>query len=80
MRLIQEVGTNHQQENLPTASEVAVIIPDISPDWHKRTFHDMVLTLYNDQVDNSSLQCVNPSYAAYLPLQYVLLFPHGDKG
>ena len=80
MRLIQEVGANHQQENLPTASKVAAIIPDIGPNWHKRTFHNMVLTLYSGQAGNSYLQHINPSHTAYLPLQYVLLFPHGNEG
>jgi hypothetical protein len=80
MRLIQEVGADRQRENLPTVSEVAAIIPDISPDWHKRTFRDTLLTLRNDQAGNSGLQLVDPSHAAYLPLQYVLLFPHSDEG
>ena len=80
MRLIQEVGADRRRENLPTASEVAAIIPDIGPDWHKRTFRDMVLTLRSGQAGNSYLQRVDPSHAAYLPLQYVLLFPHGDEG
>jgi hypothetical protein len=31
MRLIQEVGADRRRENLPTASEVAAIIPDIGP-------------------------------------------------
>src|SRR5271170_804225 len=80
MRLIQEVGADRRRENLPTASEVAAIIPDIGPAWHKRTFRDMQLTLRSPVAGQLGLRRVDPSHAAYLPLQYVLLFPHGDTG
>jgi len=78
MRLIQEVGADRRRENLPTASEVAAIIPDIGPAWHKRTFRDMQLTLRSPAAGQLGLRRIDPSHAAYLPLQYVLLFPHGD--
>jgi hypothetical protein len=65
---------------LPIASEVAAIIPDISPDWHQRTFRDMILQLCNANPGTLGLERVDPSHAAYLPLHYVLLFPYGDQG
>jgi hypothetical protein len=80
MRLIQEVGADHRRENLPTTSEVAAIIPDSGPGWHKRTFRDMQLRLRSPVAGQLGLEHVDPSHAAYLPLQYVLLFPHGDTG
>jgi hypothetical protein len=40
----------------------------------------MVLTLRAPDADRAALRRVDPSYAAYLPLHYVLLFPYGDTG
>ena len=45
LRLIQEAGADRRRENLPTATEVDALIPDLGPGWHKRTFRDMHLTL-----------------------------------
>jgi hypothetical protein len=80
LRLVQEVGADRRRENLPTASEVAAIIPDIGPGWHERTFRDMHLRLRSAVPGTHGLDRVDPSHGGYLPLQYVLLFPWGDQG
>jgi hypothetical protein len=80
LRLIQEVGADRRRENLPRASEIAAIIPDVGPGWEKRSFRDMHLQLRSPEPGRFSLKRVDPSHAAYLPLQYVLLFPCGDPG
>ena len=80
MRLVMDYGADRRRENLPTSSEVAAIIPDLGPGWHKTTFRDMSLTLRSANPGQLGLRRVDPSHAAYLPLQYVLLFPHGDTG
>jgi hypothetical protein len=80
LRLIQEVGADRRRENLPTASEIAAVIPDVGPGWEKRTFRDMRLQLRTENPHQLGLRRVDPSHAAYIPLAYVLLFPHGDPG
>ena len=76
MRLVMDYGAD-RRENLPTSSEVAAIIPDLGSGWHKTTFRDMSLTLRSANPGQLGLRRVDPSHAAYLPLQYVLLFPLG---
>lgn len=59
--------------NLPTASEVAaLIVGDIDETFGVR---DIVI----EKLDGD-FQRINELHAAYLPLQYPLLFPYGEDG
>ncbi|KAG5517186.1 hypothetical protein RHGRI_037823 [Rhododendron griersonianum] len=60
--------------NLPTADEIAVVIPG---DGSKASgMRDIVLHLRGD----NQLMQINECHPAYLPLHYVMLFPHGELG
>ncbi len=75
--LILEAGVDHHYKNLLTNNEVAVIIPD----KHSNAgFRDIVLAKHS--MPNKPLQyCrINSTYAAYIPLHYVLLFLYSDIG
>ncbi|XP_064637877.1 uncharacterized protein LOC135494057 [Lineus longissimus] len=56
--------------NLPTATEVAVLMPG-----EQHGHLDIVL-----QTKEGRLQRINPRHRSYDPLHYVLLFPHGTDG
>lgn len=73
IRLVMEMGTDRRRYNLPTGSEVAVIIAD---DQGKSDYRDIVVEDRND----SSLKPIHPDHPSYMPLHYVLLFPYGDDG
>ena len=77
LRLVMEAGADRRRENLPTASEVAGIIPDAGPDG--RPSLDLSVTLRAPQ-DGPACKRVLWTNANYLPLHYVLLFPHGEPG
>ncbi|KAG5565923.1 hypothetical protein RHGRI_001745 [Rhododendron griersonianum] len=60
--------------NLPTIDEIAVVIPG---DGSKASgMRDIVLHLRGD----NQLMQINECHPVYLPLHYVLLFPHGELG
>lgn len=59
--------------NLPSADEVAVILPGSGEQEHDR--RDIVLHKRSGQ-----LQRIHDGHPAYAPLHYVLLFPYGDHG
>lgn len=79
-------GHDRRRYNLPTADEVAVILPgDGDGSLEGR---DIVLRLRppprEERPDQNSeprrLEQISETHAAYAPLQYVLLFPKGDPG
>ena len=43
LRLVMEPGADRRRENLPTASEVAVIVPDVGPSRSTRSTQDLSL-------------------------------------
>ncbi|KAH7853015.1 hypothetical protein Vadar_032118 [Vaccinium darrowii] len=68
------VSTDRRRYNLPTSDEIAVII---SGDGTEASgMRDIVLHLCG----NNELMRINECHPAYLPLHYVLLFPHGELG
>ncbi|KAJ3717808.1 hypothetical protein C8R42DRAFT_586376, partial [Lentinula raphanica] len=69
-------GQDRRRYNLPTANEVAAIIPD-HQEVNKR---DIILRLRPDSNGIGNLQRVSDGHAAYVPLSYVLLFPFGESG
>ncbi|KAL8529179.1 hypothetical protein ACS0TY_006581 [Phlomoides rotata] len=73
MRLIGKRTRDGRTQNLPTASEVATLIPvDIDKNMEKR---DVVL-----QLRDGFLKRISEFHLCYVPLQYPLLFPYGEDG
>ena len=67
-------STNRRRYNLPTTDEIAVVIPG---DGTKVSgMRDGILHLHG----NNELMQINECHPAYLPLHYVLLFPHSERG
>ncbi|KAF7762454.1 hypothetical protein Agabi119p4_9047 [Agaricus bisporus var. burnettii] len=77
-RLVTVPGCHGRQNDLPTAEEVAVILPDqasrIQP-----TSRDIILSLRSPQ-SQPPLQRISEGHASYAPTHYVLLFPRGEAG
>jgi hypothetical protein len=72
VRLCVAPGTDRRRYNLPTADEVAVILPTNVTSTEAR---DIVL-----QRRGGALQRISDCHPAYVPLQYPLLFPYGENG
>jgi hypothetical protein len=64
-------GADHRTHNLPTADEVAVVLPGDNSDSQ---YCDIVIQMRQDP-----LLRISEDLPAYTPLQYVLLFPYGDN-
>lgn len=77
MRLLLEKGADCRRNNLPTADEIAIIIPD---EYDRASFRDIVLACRQSENDAPIFQNISSTTAAYMPLHYVLLFPCGDLG
>ena len=78
LSLIVEFGADRRRENLPTANEVAMILPE---EYGRRGFRDIVLAeRVNGELPDNRLTIINSNHASYLPLHYVLLFPYGEPG
>ena len=73
LRLIQTRGSDSHRYNLPTTSEIAMLIVgdinDLSED------RDIII-----QRQSGELQCIHELHPLYLPLQYPLLFATGQDG
>jgi hypothetical protein len=77
-RIILQPIADRRRYNLPTADEVAAIIPgngDEDVDKHR----EIILRL-KTPVQGSSLTRISHLNLSYAPLHYVLLFPHGEQG
>ena len=77
IRLIIEQGADRRRENLPTTDNVAAVIPD---EYTDRSRRDILLAVRHPTRNGPHLTPVHVTHAAYMPLHYVLLFPHGDYG
>ncbi|KAF7336005.1 ATP-dependent DNA helicase [Mycena sanguinolenta] len=75
VRLRALPGTDHRRYNLPTAEEVAVILPG---DGSAGDGRDIIL--HNRMPDNAPMLRISDVHPAYSPLYYVLLFPRGEHG
>ena len=77
IRLRVAPGYHHhrRQYNLPTADEVAVILPGADSDDLQIHRRDIIL-----QKRSGALQTISDLHPAYVPLYYVLLFPYGENG
>lgn len=72
IRLRVVPGTDRRRYNLPTADEVAVILPG---DQSRTQSRDIIL-----RERGGGLQRISDLHPAYAPLYYVLLFPFGENG
>ena len=63
--------------NLPTANEMAVILPD---EYNQVCFHNIVICSHHTEGAQQGFSHVHFSHAAYIPFQYLLLFLYGDSG
>ena len=78
LSLIVESGADMRRENLPTADEVSMILPE---EYGTAGFRDIVLAQrLNGVVPHRGFSIINPNHASYLPLHYVLFFPRGELG
>ncbi|KAL5186650.1 ATP-dependent DNA helicase PIF1 [Glycine soja] len=72
LKLISDRQTDGRLYNLPNASEVAALIVG---DEHTANNRDIII-----EKQTGMLQRINELHPAYLPLQYPLLYPHGEDG
>ena len=73
IRLHVAPGSDHRCYNLPTADEVAVILPtNANPE---KTSRDTVLYQWQ-----GGIYIFSDLHPAYVPLYYVILFPYGENG
>ena len=75
IRLRVAPGCDRCRYNLPTADEVAVILPGVAGDDTQLRQRDIIL-----QSHGGVLHVINNLHPAYVPLYYVLLFPYGENG
>ena len=75
IRLRVAPGHDHRRYNLPTADEVAVILPGVDGGDTNLSQCDIIL-----HTRMGGLQIINDLHPAYVPLYYVLLFPYGKNG
>jgi len=68
-----EPGKDIRTENLLTADDVSLIIPD---EYGERSFRDVVLA----KRDGSGFNRIPASHPGYMPLAYPLMFPSGKSG
>lgn len=73
IRLSLKPSQDLRRYNLPTANELAVIMPGDGSDVNAGC--DIVLCL-----NGGGLQCINDGHPAYACLHYVLFHPHGEHG
>jgi len=76
LRLVLEVGADHRRHNLPTADEVAMILPS---EYGDSGFRDIVLAKRGNN-GQEGFSSINANHAGYMPLYYVQLFPGGQLG
>lgn len=76
MRIELVAGRDRRTENVPTANEVAGILPNESS---SDTFRVIRIYLRNSE-HGPSFSTISQTHALYIPLHYTLLFPMGDLG
>ena len=74
MRLHLQQGNDARRYNLPTMDEIAAIVPGDGLQ-NVRVDCDIVLHL-----QDGGLRRISNLHPSYLPLHYVLFFPHGEEG
>lgn len=81
VRLRVMPGSDTWRYNLPAAPEVAMILPgdNHQPANHQIVNRDIILHR-RSQSGQPRLRRINELHPSYEPLQYPLLFPHGEAG
>jgi Helitron helicase-like domain at N-terminus len=77
-RIILQPSSDHRRFNLPTADEVAAIIPG-SGEEDVSEHREIILRLKAPQ-HGSIFKRISHLNSLYSPLHYVLLFSHGEQG
>ncbi|CAO0796173.1 unnamed protein product [Mucor circinelloides] len=79
MKMELAAGQDRRTYNLPTANEIAAVIPN---EYSDRSFRDTLITYRNNSSNsaNGLYRRINETHAAYMPLHYVLLFSRGEYG
>ena len=73
-----EHGADQRRENIPTADEVSMILPE---EYGTAGFRDIVLARRVEGEDDANqFTFIDPNHASYLPLHSVLLFPYREPG
>lgn len=73
LQLIDGRASDGRTHNMPTADEVAALIPaNLVMNMEKR---DIIL-----ETKTGRFQRISERHPSYLPLQYPLLFPYGEDG
>lgn len=75
IHLLLEEGADCHYNNLSTADEVAIIIPD---EYDRASFCDIVLACRRSKNNALIFQNISSTTVAYMPLHYVLFFPCRD--
>ena len=77
MRLILKTSANWQRKNLLISNKIAIIILN---KYSNAGFYNIIFTEYYIPNKPPQYYYINLVYTAYMPLYYILLFPHGDTG
>nr|DAD19672.1 TPA_asm: hypothetical protein HUJ06_021135 [Nelumbo nucifera] len=73
MQILEQRGPNQRQYNKPSCSEVAALmVGDGSQSTNRR---DVIVSTLDNR-----LKRIDETHPCYMPLQYPLLFPHGEDG
>ena len=70
---VADENVDARRYNVPSSDEVAAIIPGDEGE-------DLEVRQIDFRLRGGGLQYINSCHSAYHPLQYVLLFPHGEPG
>jgi hypothetical protein len=68
-------GEHERRYNVPTASEIAILMPGAGDGSETPGNRDIIL-----QVRDGSLQRIHETHCQYDAMQYVLMFPYADEG
>ena len=74
MRLQLQQGNDPRRYNLPTVEEIAAVVPGDGSE-NVRVERDIIVRL-----QGGGLRRISNLHPSYLPLHYVLFFPHGEEG
>nr|GFA08532.1 hypothetical protein [Tanacetum cinerariifolium] len=77
LRLIGTRQRNARQYNLPTASEVATLVPG---DGNPMDSRDVVVEERGGEEGRTSVKRISELHPSFMALQYPLLFPYGEDG
>ena len=77
LRLIGTRQHNSRQYNLPTASEVAALIPG---DGNPTDTRDVIVEERGNEHRDNPVKRISELHPSFMALQYPLLFPYGEDG